>query len=542
MKPLFPCAISLLLGSAAVLSAQEAPQHVHASEGAEGAEAQGGKEPPPPVEEDSAPVEVEAAEAPRESKSPATVDEALARLVQNIKAENAAKDVPVSSTQASLLSALQTQLQAEQLQLLHQTLGSLASGFPSHWEEIARLREMLDELHAREQAEDIARLEAAFKELADVLLSAKKPEELDPWIGRLGDLSAEAAHYNRYGSSSALVAKNAAELGKLRNYLSPATSVVTTWQDYLMAVKNRDVETARRSMGSLTSRISQFPYVLRSRVLEINAGLKGPNPFQPGGGGIPSREDYIARLKTPADVHVLKGEIASLNSSDRARLGLNTLYNELSRFQDGLNYISRGSYSSAVTYLRDLQAAPYLRPLVDEVFLDSSRKLIGIPDKLKVKDGEASEDFVDRYLESIKGDEQKLWQTLKAAQDLAIGPRRTKIQEEVKVVEFFIAAKSYEEQKQFARAIVAYRQLIGSPSLYLSKDAAGKKMRALREAHPEAAQTADSMMTHNSSVRLSYDTRLTSGQKAAIAEEVDRILKERAKESSDDERADKEQQ
>ena len=49
-------------------------------------------------------------------------------------------------------------------------------------------------------------------------------------------------------------------------------------------------------------------------------------------------------------------------------------------------------------------------------------------------------------------------------------------------------------------------------------------------------------MTHNSSVRLSYDTRLTSGQKAAIAEEVDRILKERAKESSDDERADKEQQ
>ena len=72
------------------------------------------------------------------------------------------------------------------------------------------------------------------------------------------------------------------------------------------------------------------------------------------------------------------------------------------------------------------------------------------------------------------------------------------------------------------------RQLIGAPSLYARKDEAGERLRTLREEHPDAAESSELMATHTSPVRLSHNTGLTAGQRAAVAAEVARILMEQA--------------
>ena len=287
------------------------------------------------------PAKADAADAVGSAELAAELEKSLDRFGESLASDQKQKAAgkPVAPyigghsgyTPVNPAASLRSHFQTGQLGMLVQLLNSLSASYPAKRGESGELVEMVRQLRAEEEAEEIANLEATFGELADALVAAEEAEELDPWIKELSDLSPGSSP-----SSRALAGPRATELTALRNRRSTAVGVTSAWQEYLTAKKHRDLKGARSSIASVIGRISEFPYVPRSRTLEIKARLQGSQPFGLEAGWSMSFEHYVARLKTPEDALVLKAEIEALENADRARFGLGPLYDELGRFANGM--------------------------------------------------------------------------------------------------------------------------------------------------------------------------------------------------------------
>ena len=420
-----------------------------------------------------------------------------------------------------------------QLQTLTQSLNSILTYFPELGAEVAEAQQLLQKVTEARDQDRIDELEAVFQELAGTLLAAEEPEELDSWIQRLTNLSGGSA--GRFSNSQG----SKEELQRLNNYLRSASQVAVYWQDYLMNKKLKNVEACQRSVSNLTSQIVQFPYVPRSKILVMQARLNSPNPFgDEVAEDVPTIDNFVERITSVQSVLDLKSELAQMGSNRRNELKINRLYSNLEKFENGYNQIARGSYSSGFNYLRELQGMKRLGYFATELMLSGFRKALSIPDEFESKDGEDTDAFLDRYLRSTANDPTKLQRAIKTSVSLlSPGSKRTALNDEQKAVDLLVIAKAYEKQEQFARAIVAYRLFLSMTTQYAVTDEATKSLAKLKKEHPGAAESAQSMSSHTSSIPRVYPPRLTREYRDLIRKEVMETLERsgHAKEMAEDE-------
>lgn len=411
---------------------------------------------------------------------------------------------------------LEESRELERVRQLLEPIGRLDSELATQTSEIFG---QLGDLNKTAVAARVAELEAAFVELAEDLLRARDPQEMDPWllrITKLSDTGGKLAHHAQATDS---------ELRRMEGQLQTARQIVVQWQDYLMGVKLENPTAAKQSMASLANLVSQFPYVPRSRVIERQARLERSDAFGEDELELQSREDYLERLTSLDAIAAVHGELGALNPNRRQERDLQELHTDLERFTAGRNHLLRGDLSSGSRALREIRQKPYLRALANQAMIEAIRASVPVPEDFETVEGESAEHFSERYLKSVSGNVDSLWRALMTLREFhTSGAERTMIGRDLEAVEYLLAARAYEKQKQFARAIVAYRQFLGTVSRYCPKGTAGEQMVRLQEEHPEASEAAAAMNRHTDGVRLPQVNRLSERSRELIREEVERVL------------------
>ena len=141
-------------------------------------------------------------------------------------------------------------------------------------------REALDafnaelEKHLKELSEArIEELEDFFTRLRNEIITAKKPEDLDPLLEEISKQSTDR------NFSSGMQNR---EISNLQQKVSQSSAIVSEWQNYLMAESVNDGPACKRALENVSRYLTSTPLIPRSHVLRLlNPEVSIPPPTPP---------------------------------------------------------------------------------------------------------------------------------------------------------------------------------------------------------------------------------------------------------------------
>lgn len=132
---------------------------------------------------------------------------------------------------------------------------------------------------------EIDELSNFFAKLKTGLINAQKPEDLDPFLREITSLT------NRNSSSSNQ------ELSILRNQLSRCVTIISEWQDYLIAEEAKNPTDCKRALENISRQLGSTPIVPRSHILR----LLNPRAEAPRDSPVPDASERASEKTPPGD-------------------------------------------------------------------------------------------------------------------------------------------------------------------------------------------------------------------------------------------------
>lgn len=132
---------------------------------------------------------------------------------------------------------------------------------PSNYTEALAKLKLEIEKHLKEtEAAEIVQLKNLEKRIKKEVIAAKEPEDLDTL---LSDVSAISKGFNSSYS------RNNKEIQSLQQTVSSAATIISQWQNYLIAESVKDSKSCKRSLESISSSLARTPIIPRSYVLRL---------------------------------------------------------------------------------------------------------------------------------------------------------------------------------------------------------------------------------------------------------------------------------
>lgn len=478
--------------------------------------------------------------------------EQLTRLAEpagNPTADAKAKDTQerIQATLALLNANLSSKNYGRALHNLH-ALGKLS---PKLIPASAKLSEkLLKELHSQRE-EAIKKRKELYQEFAKVLLNAKKPVELDAWIVKLNSLSkanpSPGFQFRPFDPSrqhetpNYLITKEQWELNmSLQSQMGAFTTVTsearaalniaTYWQNYLHYLTTGNYRNASNAMNQVASSVSNFTYIPRSKVLGLQHQLEvKTNPANK----VKAEYNDIETLQktiTDSESAMAAYSVLSTVSDSQLEAPLLTLKGELSQYRDFHRYLTRGSRHSAMEIYSTLHGHPILGKIATKELEDALAKSLKIPPTFQRNDGESPAEWVIRYADDLA--KKGKWKALHAVSSASHNgfPRSDTFHHltgGADAVKHLLIGMNFENHKQWARALAAYRQVMATyPNFEAVTKEAGKRLLALQQAHPNEAVISEALSSYSST--LSYPYYTASGIRELVQKEIARHAKKEA--------------
>ncbi len=474
----------------------------------------------------AATTEAEAPQPPAPPEQPATLAEALAALRETLTTLTNDKENPSRLSAATrYLTALERAVETNNHPVAIQQADTLSSYYPAAEDKIATVRSLINQQFDAETRQQIHARKSLLTRLGEALLSATKPEQLDKWLAELAT-HASSHTYGFSGSGSA----STNELRALNQQLNTASQITSQWQDYLMGLKLADTSRAKNAISNISRSATTFPYIPRSHILELEARLDSPAPAADGSASsFPFTPDAcIKRITSHEAALQLFSELKTLGSTKRSNYQLDTLYQNLDSYQLMVNYFNSGSISTAMSKYRSLLDISYMKPLAQKAATDTLVRHLGITGPFKPDPELTPSANLEAYLEHLKTtrDWGKLLIAIESGGDFTARSQRDLFSAEEKQLKLFLNATFLEKAGQYARAIVAYRNIDGGTTRYVPAELAVQRMVALEKKYPEEAEKSRFMSDHRRGYSPGYMTRITTTQRQLIREEIRAILKQ----------------
>ena len=466
--------------------------------------------------------------------SPETPETWLTNIAEISEQVKATPNSP-RKNQAQIDTSLRTikmSLAAEDYQQAISQLNTLRNLEPKAVKPILALSEKLIDLLVQKSKNEIARTEKLYEEFAQAVLVAKTPNEIDPWLKKLNvevkkaqtqnraitplklwtpsiSNSPYATGYNNINRSNQLFNMNTSSLAFLQSKASQALQIAHYWQDYLHYKNSGEISTARNSMSNISRVVVNFTYIPRSKVLELQSGLAL------GGNGKNSItkltiDDLKQRLGTQQDALLLHQEL-SQTSSSYLTPAIRSLNSKLRDYSQACEYLEGGDIDDGFYKIRSLIYHPIIGSLSKKTHDKFLSRYLKIPANFKQNDNEESEAWATRYILKLSAD--KDWKKLHVALVFmhqyyyrSGGGSKAPINQDLEAVRNLLTGMNYEANQQYVRAIVAYRQVLGSIGLCTEVVAeSGKHLTKLQKAHPAEYAQSQSLHSHDST-SSSYTT------------------------------------
>ena len=455
----------------------------------------------------------------------------IAKISEQVIAKPDAPRANQAQIDASL-RIIKASLAAENYQQAIIQLHVLHNYEPIAAKPILELSEQLADILAEKSKKEIARAEQLYKDFSQAILAAKVPEDIDHWLHKfslerqknqtLNRPSAAlpiwspikvnspfTANYKAINHSNQLFNINTSNLRYLQSKSRNALQIARYWQDYLHYIKLGSASDAKNSMRSVANIITDFSYIPRSKILELQSKLNGKNGTAPE---ITKHKlaDLKKRLNTQEDAVILYHELAR-DSSTYNSPAISGLKSNLQEFHEACEYLEGGNINEGFYKIRKLIHHPLIGPLCRKTHDKFMIHYLKVPADFKQLKNEHCEEWATRYILKLSAD--KDWKKLHPAllfmhkyYNRSYSNYESTIGEDLKAVRYLRSAKNYEANKQYMRAIVAYRQAIGSIG-YCTEivEEAGKQILKLQKNHPTEYAQSESLHAHDGTFR-SYTT------------------------------------
>lgn len=405
-------------------------------------------------------------------------DEALKNLIKVMRVEanqkrKAAdgKEYP-DSGKLSILSSIESASGKDDsaLRNLDQSLGSVMAHFSQADVKEAALK-VRDEIRRKEKEGEearIAEIETLLARLKQTAKNAKNPSDMDAILGEIVKLRRTSSYRQ-------------SERGQeVYGMMESARQFATSWQDYLAAMKNNDVNAARQALGSLKSLERLDGMMPRSEILALDAQLTQSVDVTQIVMGIRSLDEIgaaIAKLqegRRSYDSNTASNVISALS-------GIEQNYRD---FKEGLPASVQlnnqsGNFSSPEIGGRIAELRSQFLKLVIP-------RYVGIADAVVAKDGESVVDFIDRLREEAKAaGNPSLALRLKDVERM-LGRGSNYSSQDTTGVNAYTAGGNQEKAKQYELAVISYQQALKSGSDLVPAETIGQRLEAIKAAHPAA--------------------------------------------------------
>lgn len=461
------------------------------------------------------------------SLSLAVADEqAWQQPLQNISKQVQANPENPRKNQAQIDTCLRTirmSLSANDLNQAITQLNNLRNLEPTAVKPILKLSEQLIDNLVQRSKKDIERKENLYQEFAEALINAKAPKDIDPWLKKLNEEikhdkkqakqitpiklwaptlpnSIHSEGYRNFNSQSQLFSMNTTSLFHLQSQANQALQIARYWQDYMQYKLDSQHSSARSSMSSIAQIVVNFTYIPRSRVLDLQSELSGNQPSSDQA-NLYQIEDLQKRLNTQDEAVLLYNELSHASSS-RLTPAVRALKNKLQVYNSACEYLAGGDLDDGYYKISTLAYHPILGKLSRQTHDSYLRRHLKIPESFQKNKKEEGAEWATRYILQLSKDHA--WKDLHGALSMlqqyyyrSSGSGKAPIKEDTRAIGYLLAGFNYESNQQYLRAIVAYRQAVGTLG-YCTEiiNEAGKRLTNLQKAHPTEFAQSQSLSSH----------------------------------------------
>ncbi|MDB6079948.1 MAG: hypothetical protein JWO82_3695 [Akkermansiaceae bacterium] len=337
---------------------------------------------------------------------------------------------------------------------------------------VEKLRGAIEADQAAREAAVVKAHQALIQKVRDAVAAAKVPADLDPVLTLLDLPNAD----------------NNSEVAQSRNQqLNDARRFVTRWQDYLAAVQEQSPEKVLVTLQNLNqedgNRLSIVP---RSTLLKIE---QDQTAKQPDFGA------WIVGIKSLDDIAAVSEKVRRLNR-DSSPSGNEAQLDAL----ESLTVIDKiyRAYLAGAPFTLEIDSHYSTSQLSSEVFARIAElkvmllrqvlpRYIEAPAGTVPKADETPVDFLNRVTAEARnsGDPRLALRARDAKRALVHSYGSG---DDPYAIQGYLAAQNQEAAGQFSLAVASYQQALKSGSDLISPEVIGKRLEAIKSAHPEEYQ------------------------------------------------------
>ena len=400
-------------------------------------------------------------------------------------------DTPEAKKSKSGMRNLTIGLQAmvDQGELSHfsrYTAENLGEGFAS----IPGLAEKLEELRLSAQQEVLRRNqseleagEALIKEVGELLLSAKKPEELDGLLLKLSNQKPSDYQGNP-------------KLAMINRQIQTASQIVGNWQEYLIAKESGNRQTQMSHLQQVSSALSSNPIIPRSLVLRLlspSAPQTTTDGSEPAADAVAITIDSITTALTESgDAATAVKELKELpvkhlkGSHDMSVLGVAQSIETLRMLEPSMT--DAEVIANTRTLYQNQQNRLIYNRALDQIVLNSIARKFAIeaPSAKMTTPRKVVEALAESAAKSQ--DWPQLRKAISTMESLAYGlssPEPYKRGFDLRILSLFELAKAAEDRNDVEAAATAYVEASNLDGFYLPKDVAYGKLADLKQKSPD---------------------------------------------------------
>lgn len=401
-------------------------------------------------------------------------------LISAIQAEDQSRvkpgAPPSGKSGTAYIRNLDLAFRQESKQQVEYSLGQIAENYRSP--EVARAIDglqtaLIERAEKRENAE-IAGLEALAGEVATVLKSSSKPEDLDALLEKI----------NKLGESSS--ERRSEKVSAAYQAIRPTKQFVSNWQDYLEALRKDNRNKANQILQSLATSSGSIP-VPRSRLIALITETTEPVNTPRGVPAEIKELDEIGPVlrkmrAVPMSGHIPGSAPLSMESESLAR-SLAVIDQAYQNFKAGLpvslDFITGTAETNGIA--GDATSAR----LKAKLLLLILPRLAGAPEKTAAKSGEDAIALADRMIREAgeRGDIGGCVRAIEVSQRLKRGT--TTMAAVPSPLGFFRAGQSQEAAGQKAAAVISYQNSLAAGCDLTLAGLIGKRLEAIKRENPD---------------------------------------------------------
>jgi len=366
--------------------------------------------------------------------------------------------------------------QTQNFQQLENAISQAVQGFQS-----AEVAESLVKLKSELRVERDAAVQAELASLKDIIQrateqtrKAKEPADLDDVISELGKF--ENTGYQERQSE---------EIQRARQQISALENFVTSWQDYLAAIKRDDRKEAQQILSVLSGKhtVNIFP---RSELLSLRDEI---NIKTGEAAEVVNKIQSLAEISSAIEALTKLKQLTS-NSSSEVDSYIRALAPIEKNYRDFLNgfpislELSNYSYGSVDT--QNQAATAKLSELKMEVFKLALPRYVNAPKGTAANDGENLLDFMDR-LEAEAKEREDPGVGLRVRETRKLLTRgNTFSSQDIEGINYYNSGQNQEAAGQLVMAVAAYQQALNSGSDLVPAKSIGKQLEGIKARDPDA--------------------------------------------------------